>query len=411
MADTFQVVDLFAGPGGLAEGFSSFTDAQDHRPFDIAFSVEREASAHRTLLLRSFLRQFDGDLPASYYEWLNTGGRQPDWSIDFPGQWKGAKAEALLLELGDPAANEIVHQKAREIRASKARSIVIGGPPCQAYSLVGRARNAGIATYEAAEDKRHFLYQEYIDILAHLQPDAFVMENVKGMLSSSVGEGRIFGQILADLRSVNGVQDSYQLFAIARSPSGSMMLQRADAPADYVVKAERYGVPQARHRVIIIGIRSDLVAGDTERRTSGESAPVEATVRHVLDGFPRLRSGLSKDDDPSVWREAAARQIARVCAALDSEAHRPVMASVLDAARKHQAVFARLANKLGRESRDGAPLSDDCPADLAAFLTDPLLTATLNHSARGHMNDDLGRYFFVSVFGEVTGETPKSHEF
>lgn len=411
MADVFQVVDLFAGPGGLAEGFSSYTDQNDHNPFSIAFSVEREASAHRTLRLRSFLRQFDGEFPADYYEWLNTGGEQPDWSIRYPEEWSNACDETLLLELGDAKANAIVHQKALDLRASKSRSIVIGGPPCQAYSLAGRVRNLAVTGYEAAKDKRHFLYQEYIDILALLRPDAFIMENVKGMLSSSVGDGRIFDQVLTDLRNVTDVRDSYQLFAIGRSPSGSMTLQRADNPADYVVRAERYGVPQARHRIIIVGIRADLASGAVEHQLSSLAAPVDATVRHVLDGFPPIRSGLSKDDSPAAWVKIAGEQIARVCDALELESDRSVMQDVLAAARVIQGSFATNAKALRRESRDAAPLSDDCPDDLAEFLTDPLLSKTLNHSARGHMDDDLGRYIFVSLFGQVTGETPKSHDF
>lgn len=411
MADVFQVVDLFAGPGGLAEGFSSYTDQNDHNPFNIAFSVEREASAHRTLRLRAFLRQFDGDFPPDYYEWLNSGGDQPNWSIRYPEEWANACAETLLLELGDAQANQIVHQKARELRSSKSRSIVIGGPPCQAYSLAGRVRNLGVTGYEAAKDKRHFLYQEYIDILALLRPDAFVMENVKGMLSSSVGEGRIFDQVLTDLRNVADLPDSYRLFAIGRSPSGAMTLQRADNPADYVVRAERYGVPQARHRVIIVGIRTDVAASAVEHQASSQASPLDATVRHVLDGFPPVRSGLSKDDSPAAWVKIVGEQIARVCDALELESDRSVMRDVLAAARVIQDSFASNAKALRRESRDAAPLSDDCPDDLAEFLTDSLLSKTLNHSARGHMDDDLGRYFFVSLFGQVTGETPKSHDF
>jgi DNA (cytosine-5)-methyltransferase 1 len=411
MADVFQVVDLFAGPGGLAEGFSSYTDHNDHNPFSIALSVEREASAHRTLRLRSFLRQFDGEFPADYYEWLNTGGEQPDWSARYPEEWANACDETLLLELGDAEANAIVHQKALDLRASKSRSIVIGGPPCQAYSLAGRVRNLAVTGYEAAKDKRHFLYQEYIDILALLRPDAFIMENVKGMLSSSVGDGRIFDQVLTDLRNVTNVPDTYRLFAIGRSPSGSMTLQRADNPADYVVRAERYGVPQARHRIIIVGIRADLALGSVEHQVCDLAAPVDANVRNVLDGLPPVRSGLSKDDSPANWMRITGEQIARVCHALELETDRSVMREVLAAARVIQRSFTSNAKTLRRESCDAAPLPDDCPDELAEFLTDPLLSQTLNHSARGHMDDDLGRYFFVSLFGQVTGETPKSHDF
>jgi DNA (cytosine-5)-methyltransferase 1 len=75
----FAIVDLFAGPGGLAEGFSSIRDKDGSRPFQIALSVEKEASAFETLRLRSFFRQFDDALPAEYYSFLNGEISEPDW--------------------------------------------------------------------------------------------------------------------------------------------------------------------------------------------------------------------------------------------------------------------------------------------------------------------------------------------
>ncbi|MCZ7655505.1 MAG: DNA cytosine methyltransferase [Rhodocyclaceae bacterium] len=83
------------------------------------------------------------------------------------------------------------------------RSVLIGGPPCQAYSLVGRARNKGNKDYRAEDDHRHFLYQEYLGVIQNYRPAVFVMENVKGILSSKVGSRRIFHDILKDLVDPN----------------------------------------------------------------------------------------------------------------------------------------------------------------------------------------------------------------
>ncbi|MFX7506969.1 DNA cytosine methyltransferase, partial [Acinetobacter baumannii] len=74
--------------------------------------------------------------------------------------------------------------------------VLIGGPPCQAYSLVGRARNRGVTGSKAEEDPRHFLYKHYLKILRKYAPAAFVMENVKGILSSKVGGELMFPRIL-----------------------------------------------------------------------------------------------------------------------------------------------------------------------------------------------------------------------
>ncbi|TIP54369.1 MAG: DNA cytosine methyltransferase, partial [Mesorhizobium sp.] len=81
---TYSVVDIFAGPGGLAEGFSSVSGADGKRAFKIALSIEKDKAAHSTLQLRSFLRQFGNSLPESYYDLINQGGDIPDWSKQYP---------------------------------------------------------------------------------------------------------------------------------------------------------------------------------------------------------------------------------------------------------------------------------------------------------------------------------------
>ena len=93
----FAVVDLFAGPGGLAEGFSAVSDPAGHRPFKVVLSVEKEKAAHSTLLLRTFLRQFEGKFPEQYYAFLKNGTPEPDWATLYPDQWKRATEDAQLL--------------------------------------------------------------------------------------------------------------------------------------------------------------------------------------------------------------------------------------------------------------------------------------------------------------------------
>jgi DNA (cytosine-5)-methyltransferase 1 len=214
---TYAVVDLFAGPGGLAEGFSSVKHG-DHPFFKIVLSVEKDASAHQTLLLRSFLRQFN-NYPVEYYQFLNGKRREPDWSSLYPKQWARANEEALRLELGNEDQAALLDGKLDAIREEyEGRIIVIGGPPCQAYSLAGRSRNLAIKGYEPSDDERHFLYQEYIRILRKLRPIAFVMENVKGLLSSSVDGEMIFDRVLDDLRRAGRGDHSYKLLPIAAKP-------------------------------------------------------------------------------------------------------------------------------------------------------------------------------------------------
>ena len=106
MTTEFAIVDLFAGPGGLTEGFSSIRAADGSRPFQIALSVEKEASAFETLRFRSFFRQFNGSAPADYYRFLNGEIPEPDWKSLFPREWDRACLETIQLELGTPTATQ-----------------------------------------------------------------------------------------------------------------------------------------------------------------------------------------------------------------------------------------------------------------------------------------------------------------
>lgn len=106
MPSTFGIVDLFAGPGGLGEGFASLV-ADGHSPFRIGISVEKEASAHLTLTLRAFLREYRsrrGRLPKQFIDFHAGEIPEPDWSEVDAGAWRLAVEEARGLELGTKAA-------------------------------------------------------------------------------------------------------------------------------------------------------------------------------------------------------------------------------------------------------------------------------------------------------------------
>jgi DNA (cytosine-5)-methyltransferase 1 len=201
------VIDLFAGPGGLGEGFAGLNEG-GHHPFRIVMSAEMEASAHATLRLRAFVRAHlkeEGTLPPGYAEYHVGIAQQPDWAQQCPALWRMAEDEALRLTIGSPESRGQLDAAVRQARTQFDETVVIGGPPCQAYSLVGRARNRGVAGYRAENDHRHYLYRHYIEVLRELRSAAFVMENVKGMLSAKVGGRRVFDMIQEDLRSITGL--------------------------------------------------------------------------------------------------------------------------------------------------------------------------------------------------------------
>lgn len=412
---TYSVVDIFAGPGGLAEGFSSVPGADGARAFHIALSIEKEAAAHSTLQLRSFLRQFGDALPDAYYRYINDGGDEPDWAALFPKQWSAAIDEAWKLELGDEDPETRLNPRLDEIRAESGGNVIlIGGPPCQAYSLVGRARNQGKEGYVASEDGRHFLYQEYIRILDRLRPAAFVMENVKGMLSSSVdGHNRIFDQVLRDLRGEREDGQSYRLIALDPRSRRQLDLGRLEPTAsDFIVRAEDFGVPQARHRVIVVGLRSDLADGvpDSSLADLMVRHSLTTKVGHVLDGMPKLRSGLSRGiDSKDEWKQIVSVAMAFV-ADMDTGLPDHEQIEFTQRASAYLASFKGLNDVPAREAR-GVGISSDCPADLRDWLTDSRLETLPNHATRGHMASDLARYFFAAVFAEVAGRSPKASDY
>src|ERR1700674_4859612 len=194
------VIDLFAGPGGLGEGFSAF-QVKGKKQFKIVLSIEKDPFARETLRLRSFFRQFADTVPDSYYQLLRGEITLDELFLRHPNEASRADDEAWLAELGNPKKNPSSEIDERIERALNGASnwILIGGPPCQAYSIVGRSRMA--QNRERLEkDHRHFLYKEYLRIIAVHRPPVFVMENVKGILSSKVEGSLIIDRILADLK-------------------------------------------------------------------------------------------------------------------------------------------------------------------------------------------------------------------
>src|SRR5690349_10140131 len=98
---TIPVIDLFAGPGGLGEGFSALRIAGDTQPFKIHLSIEKDPTAHETLRLRSFYRQFEaGSVPADYYNVLRGKLSIAGLFDAHPSEAKAARRESWRATLG-----------------------------------------------------------------------------------------------------------------------------------------------------------------------------------------------------------------------------------------------------------------------------------------------------------------------
>ena len=431
------VIDIFAGPGGLGEGFSA---AEVNVRFNIRLSIEKDHIAHQTLQLRSFLRTFGYDaFPAEYYEYVKGKITRDELYKAYPAQARHAAEEVWQVELG-VENSEHVHDRIEKALGGNRHWVLLGGPPCQAYSLVGRARMTGLGIagkdLEGKEldrlrqkklknfyqDHRHTLYKEYLKIVAVHKPTVFVMENVKGILSSKNEDDEpIFRQILQDLqdpwkaisadekikksRRLSGKSPRYRLFSFVRSSDiGAGYDTNSESrnglkPRDFIIQAEKYGIPQKRHRVIILGILEDY---DAKPEVLTKIAKA-VSVRAALENLPELRSGLSKEQDSSEEWEKLIRKGFR------AESLRK-----LDA--KTSSIIRRSLNALNGSGGRGAQYIPGSlkksSTELSRWLSyDTQLKGTLQHETRGHMTSDLWRYLFVSAYTEAHGHSPKVDEF
>lgn len=404
MASKISVIDLFAGPGGLGEGFSAFRNSRKQKPFHIDISVEKELSAHKTLQLRAFFRQFPREVPKEYYDYVKGMISREELFSKYPLQSKAAMDETLVIprELGNLEDDQAIKQRLRLLKKDDCARVLIGGPPCQAYSLVGRARNRGIAGYNAKEDRRHFLYREYLNVLQLMQPEIFVMENVKGILSSKIDGQLIFPSILEDLtqpRKALGKAggNRYRIHSLVCSDENDLF---GELGSDYVLRAENYGIPQARHRVILLGVREDLNC------TPGSLCDSQNAVKagEVLADIPRLRSGLSRDDSPQAWHKALKSAKASVRTAIREAGIRDFDLS--ECFSKSMKLSSRGGQFVNRSRQFKGP------AELATWFLDEQLDGFLNHQSRSHISQDLARYLFCSIYSEAKGgNSPKASEF
>jgi DNA (cytosine-5)-methyltransferase 1 len=382
------IVDIFAGPGGLGEGFTSWNTAGEKPAFTLALSIEKDEFAHATLRHRALWRALSARERQECIAALAMGADWEDFAWLYPNAAAAAEEEALLLELGPkttPTTRRLIRTSLRRDEAW----VLVGGPPCQAYSLVGRARRSG-SNYVASKDKRQTLYVEYLQILADHAPPVFVMENVKGLLSATLNSGSMFQRIVDDLQNpgvalkrekrTSSRRPRYTIRALA---SGADHLK--DDPAQFVVRSEEYGIPQSRHRVILLGVREDVVVEGTGRLST---ASRKATVKATIAELPSLRSGISKAADSAhAWR-----------AFLKGVKER-VWIKEVDASTRERIAFA--IDDLSAPTADRG--SDCLPSANGAMV--------FNHSARSHIGSDLDRYLFASAFAEAHSRSPKLEDF
>ena len=396
----YPVIDLFAGPGGLGEGFASMRHPRNssYYAFRTAISIEKDPSAHRTLQLRHFYREFTPDsVPDDYYLYLEGAITLEELCSRHPVAASNAQHTAWLCTLGEEH-HDNVKERICEVLNGQKKWVLVGGPPCQAYSKAGRSRMKGNPDFE--DDPRHFLYKEYLQILADHTPPVFVMENVRGLISSIIQGRYVINDILRDLSkptSTFGDENSdleYRLYSL--SQSGVMSLD-AD-PSAFVVKAEEYGIPQARHRIFIVGIRSDI---DIEPRIL-EKSSTQTKVRDVIGDLPKIRSSLSRlADSDDLWVETLTDVMRQPWFTHGRE----------NGMAELTTLTAEVIASLKRQVFEKSSIQYSAPAALENWFRDDRLRVLLSHESRSHMRSDLHRYFFAAVYAQVNNTTPKLRDF
>ena len=248
-----NIIDLFSGAGGLTEGFRN-------QRYKILGHVEKEKAACETLKLREVYY---------YLKEKNKLGLYNDFLSS------KTSIEDLLKHVPQEKLNKILNF---EISQENIHSIfsffddlgenvdgIIGGPPCQAYSTIGRARNAS----KKSSDERIYLYKFYIHFLNKYQPKFFIFENVKGLLS------------------FRDADDEFLL------PRMKKEFEEAGYSLGYeVLNTKNYGVPQSRERLIIFGVmneKKELIQEFFKNLKKYEENEVD--VKTAFQGLPSLRAG------------------------------------------------------------------------------------------------------------------------
>ena len=241
-----KFIDLFAGAGGLSEGFVN-------AGFTPVAHVEMNKDACDTLRTRTA------------FHWLKEKGREEEYYDYLKGTitrdelWNKIPdhliKSVINKEISEDTLPIIFEQIDAELGTKKV-DLVIGGPPCQAYSVAGRVRK------DMTNDPRNHLYKHYVEFLKKYQPKMFVFENVPGILSAKNGE-------------------SLQLIFDAVREAGYKLDKQ-------VLNARDFGVLQDRKRVIIIGWRNDLNLEYPEFKKMEMQFQI---AKHLFSDLPKIKSG------------------------------------------------------------------------------------------------------------------------
>lgn len=254
----YRFIDLFAGAGGLSEGFVM------NGNFLPLAHVEMNRDACDTLRTRSCYYYLKENEKLDVYEKYQKNQVKRD------ELYKQVPEDLLKTIINSKIGEESIHNIFNEIdniikkESIQELDLIIGGPPCQAYSLVGRA----VSSNKMATDPRNFLYIQYVKFLQHYKPKMFIFENVPGILTAQKGE--TFKTILSEFNRIGYTVD-YK-----------------------ILNSSNFGVLQNRRRVIIIGWRKEY---HLEYPSFDDcNIDMDVTVSDILSDLSALERGQEKNE-------------------------------------------------------------------------------------------------------------------
>jgi len=240
-------IDLFAGAGGLSEGFM-------RAGYKFFAHVEMDEAASLTLNTRQAFYFLKRNKRLNVYEDYLRGIINRD---ELYSKVPKRIFNTVINKEINKETIPYIFSKIDKIRKGRKVDIIIGGPPCQAYSVIGRSRDPN----GMQGDKRNYLYKEYIKFLNKYSPKLFVFENVLGLLSAQ--QGRIFKSMKKEFQE-----------------SGYIIDYR-------ILNAKDFGVIENRRRIILIGWRKDLNFSYPDLNINYNAH----TIRELFEDLPSIQSG------------------------------------------------------------------------------------------------------------------------
>jgi site-specific DNA-cytosine methylase len=293
-------IDLFCGAGALGEGFSRLN-------YKHIYSVDNADYAIQTAKIRKAYWHLNIKKQRNlFYKYLHENSVSYNWASfekynpELYDQIESTFSTEDLSQDSIPGHIKKINLSLKK-QGLKYVDVIIGGPPCQAYSLVGRSRYRSQDKKINAErikqnlsDNRHHLYQVYLSLVSIIKPKIFVYENVPGLITAKSNKGRIIQLIKNDFENLD---PAYKIIGINHEIVDQIDLF-GELPnfKNYIINCADFGVPQKRKRVIMIGIRNDHY-GKVKNRVDKFFKSIEImkvddkiNVRDAISDLPPLYS-------------------------------------------------------------------------------------------------------------------------